>query len=517
MAIKTFKEIIDNKGYRIEAKDREIFEQGNLQSFFGLGDQDAIEFIMYDINDNQLPQKGGDLVNYVTLSTQNIKDYILLPEGTIFQRYQFPKEYFVDVERLIKEAGYDSGIFKTQITLINKRVGSEQKYNKLWINEISPSRTEIRLLPLKKGLETNPELRERFNLMIRDGNFRDDTIYFVFQFIENITPTKISSYMRDKYSDKFLTRLKTEFKIQDFETFATRVYDKFVESSAYEFTNRISELNNVNYGKPKNSRPSIELTKSTIVATCQRLLISSLDYHLLRPDVKTTTTFDAGNDASYDEVGKVLQRLNSDTKIDTRSPIIELVKQSPPILSPIQEKIQTVIRKEIPFDESKFNVSRKPVSTPDNYPDPEPEPLRQEPEVIVMRNYMVSNLARERQREGGSGPSVVVRYQNEFKDGKQVILPSSDSIDICALKGSVSVEDTDVRIMIKDVGPCDKAQERPSQSQPTDDLFRGAGGSLASPGNQYDGSIPNTGGGRNDRYETGDTRIFTDPSVENTT
>ena len=152
MAIKTFKEIIDNKGYRIEAKDREIFEQGNLQSFFGLGDQDAIEFIMYDINDNQLPQKGGDLVNYVTLSTQNIKDYILLPEGTIFQRYQFPKEYFVDVERLIKEAGYDSGIFKTQITLINKRVGSEQKYNKLWINEISPSRTEIRLLPLKKGL-----------------------------------------------------------------------------------------------------------------------------------------------------------------------------------------------------------------------------------------------------------------------------------------------------------------------------------------------------------------------------
>ena len=481
MAIKTFKEIIDNKGYRIEAKDREIFEQGNLQSFFGLGDQDAIEFIMYDINDNQLPQKGGDLVNYVTLSTQNIKDYILLPEGTIFQRYQFPKEYFVDVERLIKEAGYDSGIFKTQITLINKRVGSEQKYNKLWINEISPSRTEIRLLPLKKGLETNPELRERFNLMIRDGNFRDDTIYFVFQFIENITPTKISSYMRDKYSDKFLIRLKTEFKIQDFETFATR-----------------------NYGKPKNSRPSIELTKSTIVATCQRLLISSLDYHLLRPDVKTTTTFDAGNDASYDEVGKVLQRLNSDTKIDTRSPIIELVKQSPPILSPIQEKIQTVIRKEIPFDESKFNVSRRKPVTPDNYPDPEPEPKRIEPEVIVMRNYMVSNLARERQREGGSGPSVVVRYQNEFKDGKQVILPSSDSIDICALKGSVSVEDTDVRIMIKDVGPCNKAKENPAQSEPTDDLFRGGGGSLTGGG----GSL--TGGGGFTEVERGDNRIRRD-------
>jgi hypothetical protein len=511
MAIRTFKEIIDNKGYRIEARDREIFEQGNLQSFFGLGDQDAIEFIMYDINDNQLPQKGGNLVRYVTLSTQNIKDYILLPEGTIFQRYKFPKEYFVDIERLIKEGGYDSGIFKTQITLINKRVGSEQKYNKLWINEISPSRTEIRLVPLKKGLETNPELRERFNLMIRDGNFRDDTIYFVFQFIENITPTSISSFMRSKYSDKFLTRLKTEFKIQDFETFASRVYDTFVESSAYEFTNRISQLGNVNYGKPKNSRPSIELTKSTIVATCQRLLIASLDYYLLRPDVKTTTTFDAGNDASYDEVGKVLQRLNSDTRIDTRSPIIELVKQSPPQLPPVQEKIQVVVKKEAPN-------KTLPISTPDDTVNAEPEPPRQEPEVIVMRNYMVTNLARQRD---GVGTTVVVRYQNEFKDGKQTQLQSGDSIDICALKGSINVEETDARMMIKDVGPCNKAQEKPSQPAAGvgGNTTGGGGGSLASPGAQYDGSggNTNTGGGRNNRYETGDTRLITDPSVENTT
>jgi hypothetical protein len=500
MAIRTFKEIIDNKGYRIEAKDREIFEQGNLQSFFGLGDQDAIEFIMYDMNDNQLPQKGGDLVRYVTLSTQNIKDYILLPEGTIFQRYQFPKEYFVDVERLIKEGGYDNGIFKTQITLINKRVGSEQKYNKLWINEISPSRTEIRLLPLKKGLETNPELRERINLMIRDGNFRDDTIYFVFQFIENISPTKISSYMRDKYSDKFLTRLKAEFKIQDFETFTTRVYDKFVESSAYEFTNRVSELNNVNYGKPKNSRPSIELTKSTIVATCQRLLIASLDYHLLRPDVKTTTTFDAGNDASYDEVGKVLQRLNSDTKIDTRSPIIELVKQSPPQLPPVQEKIQVVVKKEAPN-------KTLPISTPDDTIKAEPEPKRTEPEVIVMRKYMVSNLARQRD---GEGELVVIRYQNEFKDGKQTQLQGGDSIDICALQNSVNIVETNIRIMIKDVGPCDKAYERLSPAIPNDEFRGGAAGGGGGGGGT-------TGGGRNDRFETGNTGFFEDPSVQNTT
>ena len=103
-----------------------------------------------------------------------------------------------------------------------------------------------------------------------------------------------------------------------------------------------------------------------------------------------------------------------------------------------------------------------------------------------MRNYMVSNLARELQREGGSGPSVVVRYQNEFKDGKQVILPSSDSIDICALQGSVSVEDTDVRIMIKDVGPCDKTNTSTARiSQPATPTDRGIPGGITGRGGTF--------------------------------
>ena len=79
MAIKSFKEIVDNKAYRISAKDREIFEQGTIQSFFGFSDSDMIEFILYDANDNQLPQGDfGELVRYITLSSQNIKDNILL-------------------------------------------------------------------------------------------------------------------------------------------------------------------------------------------------------------------------------------------------------------------------------------------------------------------------------------------------------------------------------------------------------------------------------------------------------
>ena len=107
MAIKTFKEIIDNKGYRISTKDREIFEEGTLQSFFGFSDSDMIEFIVYDANENQLPQGDeGKLVRYIPLSSENIKDYFLIADGTKFQAFQFPNEYFIDAERLIKVLFY---------------------------------------------------------------------------------------------------------------------------------------------------------------------------------------------------------------------------------------------------------------------------------------------------------------------------------------------------------------------------------------------------------------------------
>ena len=134
MAIKSFKDILDNKGYRISSKDRAIFEEGTLQSFFGFTDSDMIEFILYDVNDNQLPQgEYGEKVRYIPMNSDNIKDYFLVADGTKLQAFQFPNEYFIDAERLINEAGYDNGIFKTQITLLNKRIGlnstNEKEYN----------------------------------------------------------------------------------------------------------------------------------------------------------------------------------------------------------------------------------------------------------------------------------------------------------------------------------------------------------------------------------------------------
>jgi hypothetical protein len=348
MAIKTFKEILNNQGYRISSNDRKIFEEGNLESFFGFGEKDAIEFVVYDLNDNQLPQINDELVRYVPLTTANIKDYFLIAEGTVLKKNQFPSEYFIDVERLLREAGYDNGIFKTQITLLNKRVGSEFPSDSLWIAEISPSRTEVRLLPLKRGLELNKELKKRFDLFINNGEFRDDTINLAFNFIEKVNPSIIDNFLKSKYSTKWLDKMVSEYKIASLDVFSTKVFEKFVEASFYEFTNRISNIKDVNYGKVKKEKPVIELSVNQIESICKNILIMCIDFYLSKPDVKKEATYDAGLDDSIDIVGKVLQRIESNTTIDSTSPVIKKAELIKPILTSKELKLEEEIKKQIP-------------------------------------------------------------------------------------------------------------------------------------------------------------------------
>jgi len=316
MAIRNIKEIINNKGYVIKPEDRKIFEQGDLQSFFGFSRTDAIEFIIYDANDNQLPQLNGELVRYVNLSDENIRDYFLIPEGTLIQQNSLPTEYFIDVERLLNEAGYSNGIFKTQVSLVNKRAGSEKQFDKLWIQEISPSRSEVRLFPLKKGVETNEELQERYNIFVNNGEFREDTLQAAFEIIEKIDPTQISNILKNKYGQEWLNVFIDEFKIADLQKFITEIHTTFVKSTTYEFTNRYSSIKNLLYGKPKETLPSISLSKKQIEESIKRILIETVLYYLPERDITEKTTSVEEFDASEDEVGQILQTETEDTQIN---------------------------------------------------------------------------------------------------------------------------------------------------------------------------------------------------------
>ena len=363
MAIQKFKNIVDSKGYRINSKDREIFETSDLQSFFGLSDTDAIEFIVYDVNDNQLPQSNFGMVRYVPLTTKNINDYFLIAEGTIFQAYSFPSEYFIDVERLLSEAGYTTGIFKTQITLVNKRVGSDSKFDKLWISEISPSRTEIRLLPLNRLENAGTDLFERYGIFVNDRHFREDTIEYAIQFIEKINPTSISSFIINKYGQNWLDKMNAEFKIQGFDTFVSTIYNKFMQSALYEFTNRNSNIKDLNYGNPYTTKPALELSKDSIKSSIKRLLIQAIDYYLLTPDVKVNATYNVETNQFNDIVGQVLQEKTSSAVIDTKNPILQIAERQKVNQSDVKLSLKQQIQNELPKQIKEFVIT-EPVIEP---------------------------------------------------------------------------------------------------------------------------------------------------------
>lgn len=370
MALQSIKSVIQNKGYLIEQKDRAIFELGDLQSFFGFSQNDAIEFIVYDSNDNQLPQIKGELVRYIPLSTENINDYFLIPTGTIFQKYQLPKEYFIDVERLLREAGYNSGIYKTQITLINKRVGSEYPLDKMWISEISPSRTEVRLFPLLKNQppELLNNLRERFDTFVNNKKFREDYINQAFEYIEQINPAEVGTFLKTKYGEEFFKSMVNEYKIGSFDNFVSGIHKTFMEACIYEFTNRISDVNDINYGKPKRTKPKATTNSGELQASIQRILVSVLNKFLPNADVRETSTFDFATNESMDEVSMILQKTVSDVLID--SDVIP-VKKIGIVKKPLDPsfEIKDNLIKQLPIDEPppkiKFPVDEiQPIDMP---------------------------------------------------------------------------------------------------------------------------------------------------------
>jgi hypothetical protein len=350
MAIKTFKEIIENKGYRISSKDREIFEQGTLQSFFGFSNADMIEFIIYDANDNQLPQgEFGELVRYIPLNSENIKDYFLIADGTEFQAFQFPSEYFIDVERLIKESGYDNGIFKTQITLLNKRVGYESSNEKLWISEISPSRTEVRLLPIVNEVSKKTDLLQRFNIMVNGNDFRDDIIPYIASFIESINPSEVSLFIKKTYGERWYNNFVSEFGISGFDIMVNNIYKDFSKSVLYEFANRNSSIRDVNYGKKKQTKPSLQYAKEDVYKVSQRILLEAIEKYLPKRTVQTSTEVENQFDASVDELTKILQRRESDVVINPKIPQVNVTKEKK---ENVVEKVNLnkEIQKEVPAE-----------------------------------------------------------------------------------------------------------------------------------------------------------------------
>ncbi len=334
MEIDRFKEIINKKGYELDSNDRKIFERemitsafgGSVSSWFKYGTSDVIEFILMDSAGNVLPQgETGELVRYIYMDDTNIGKYFNITESK--ERLNGASQYEVNTELLIRDAGYNVGIFKTQVSLLNRRVGSEEiEYDKLWIHEISPSRTEIRLVPLTdENHEVLPDLKERYDVMTHDGNFRDDTLRYIQEYIEHIDINKLlDTFLHTKGTESdgnsYIKLIRKEFGLNSFEQFMNLVYERIHTSVKYYVQHRGWHINNPNYGIQLQDHITVELSVVEIIRDINHIIDEVIDYTLPKRDIVEDEILTMEEQITIDQLKQLLKSATSDSIYESTVP-----------------------------------------------------------------------------------------------------------------------------------------------------------------------------------------------------
>jgi len=254
MSIKKYTNIEDinnkssNEGQFIQKDDLFIVAKNEIEGTdFGSCKYDVMEVSVYDINNNLLPQKSGNNVSYI--KTNDIKNYMYEITNKGGQ-----KELAIDIEKLLKDVGYTNGILKVNINFVRYKVGSEDILERVWIEEISPSREEIRILPLKTKFENiNNKTKTEFkNLRSLNAELKysKNSLLDTINSFENTFLEKIDSALESKFGKDFFTLLKKDFGFSNFGSIRTKIFTDFKTAVDYYLNNRGYDITQTNFGKP---------------------------------------------------------------------------------------------------------------------------------------------------------------------------------------------------------------------------------------------------------------------------
>lgn len=238
----------ENEGQFLQSDDLFIVTKTEIEaSDFGSCEHDIMEVSVYDINNNLLPQQSGNNVAYI--KTNDIKNYMYQITNKSGQ-----KELAIDIEKLLNNLGFKNGILKVNINFVRYKVGSENELERVWIQEISPSREEIRIIPLKtKFPNINDKTKTQFkNLqnLNKDFKYYKTALLNSLNSFDNTFLNKINSYLETKYGKDFFNIMKKDFGLTSFDTIKNKISNDFKESVGYYLNNKYYKISESTFGKP---------------------------------------------------------------------------------------------------------------------------------------------------------------------------------------------------------------------------------------------------------------------------
>lgn len=242
----------ENTGQFLESKDLFIVSKNELQiAEFGNTPYDVMEVSIYDDKNKLLKQKNGMNVAYI--KSTDIKNYIYN-----ITNYTGKKELAINVEKLLNDLGFQNGVYKVNLNFVRNRVGSDNETTRVWIHEISPSREEIRILPLKTNNEATNNLTKlqfkNLKALNKDFIYYKTSILNTISSFDNAFLTKVDDYLFSQYGKEYINVVKKDFGVKDFEGFKKRIFEDFKNSVIYYLTNKGYDVTKNNFGNPSEIR-----------------------------------------------------------------------------------------------------------------------------------------------------------------------------------------------------------------------------------------------------------------------
>jgi len=242
----------ENKGNFLLKDDLFIVSKTEIEEAdFGDCKHDVMEVSIYDVNNVLLPNKAGNNVAYI--KPNDMKNYMYDIVNTGGQ-----KELAINVERLLKDLGYSNGILKVNINFVRNKIGTDNNLTRVWIQEISPSREEIRIVPLKTNNAninhiTNSEFKNIHNLS-KDFKYYKKNILDALDKFEANSLTVIDDALVAKFGNDFRSVLRKDFGLRDLDTFHKRIFENFRDSIKHWVNNKYYDISQSTFGKPSEIR-----------------------------------------------------------------------------------------------------------------------------------------------------------------------------------------------------------------------------------------------------------------------
>jgi hypothetical protein len=405
----------ENKGDFLLKDDLLIVSKTEIEEAdFGDCKHDVMEVSVYDVNSVLLPNKTGNNVAYI--KPNDIKNYMYDIVNAGGQ-----KELAINIEKLLNDLGFTNGILKVNINFVRNKIGTDNELTRVWIQEISPSREEVRIVPLKTKDNsinniTKSEFKNIHNLS-KDFKYYKKNILDALDKFEAGSLSVIDDALVAKFGNDFRDVLKKDFGLKNLDVFHKRIFENFRDSIKNWVNNNYYDITDSTFGKPSEIRFENcgQYDFTMLMSEIQSILNNCIQFNTKSLQRRQVDIKQIPVEFAIVELRKQIQN-NLDsfgTKVDIKRNIyipdkVDVTVTGTNKLPPIKTIKEVTI------------VENEPVPTPLPTPKPTPEPSKEiTPTVKAKPNLVDTQFSTAAQQEiglgvGGGGGSTRDLYRDDL-------------------------------------------------------------------------------------------------------